>query len=229
MLSRSPTAKGAALGDDTLPQLIGSRLRRLRKDSGRSLASVAQQMGISSSALSQMETGALQPSVNRLVELVTVLGAPISAIFDDVSLLDRGADADVAVVTEPIPGVLVAAPEAASEAPLGEGVVYRRLTPVAIPGLDLFESTYPPGTSSSPDGAMLVHGGYESGHVVSGTLVFEFSEGEVELTAGGSLSFHATRPHRVANRTGEVAVAVWVTLRAGIGEQSSAPGGISAD
>lgn len=211
------------MDEANLPQQIGARLRRLRKESGRSLASVAQQMGISASALSQMETGAMQPSVNRLVELVTVLGAPISAIFDDVALLDRGDGADAATVTEPIPGVLVAAAESTAPAPLHEGVVYRRLTPVAIPGLDLFESTYPPGTSSSPDGAMLVHGGYESGHVVSGALVFEFTEGEVELGPGGSLSFHATRPHRVVNRTDAVAVAVWVTLLDGIRDEPPTP------
>lgn len=192
--------------------LIGSRLRRLRQESGRSLASVAEAIGVSSSALSQIETGAMQPSVNRLIEIVGVLGVPVAAIFDDVDVL-RTVAHDESGVTEPIPGVRVAPAGAGSTTELGQGVVYRRLTPAAVTGIDLFESTYPPGSSSSLDGAMLVHRGYEVGSVMSGTLQFEFSEGTVELGAGGSLSFWATQPHRIVNTSADVtAVAVWLTL-----------------
>jgi transcriptional regulator with XRE-family HTH domain len=201
----------------TLSTQIGSRLRRLRLGTGRSLASVAQELGISSSALSQMETGALQPSVNRLVELVGVLGVPVSAIFDDLDVFERPTEPAEDGAAEPIPGVLVSASESlAGVAHLGQGVTYRRLSPVALPGVDLFESTYPPGSSSSVDGAMLVHDGHETGSVLSGTLTFEFSEGSVRLGPGGSLSFAATRPHRVVNDTDEFAVAVWLTLPQGL-------------
>lgn len=191
---------------------IGPRLRRLRKSSGRSLASVAEAVGISSSALSQIETGAMQPSVNRLIEIVAELGAPVSAIFDDHDVLQPQALA--AGTSEPIPGVHVSVPDDVSSPVLGQGVVYRRLTPVSLEGIDLFETTYPPGTASSADGAMLVHAGYEMGAVVTGTLVFEFTEGVVELGPGGSLAFWATRPHRVVNPSPSVtAVAIWLTLR----------------
>ena len=84
---------------------------------------------------------------------------------------------------------------------------------VALDGIDLFESTYPPGASSSIDGAMLVHAGYETGRVVSGTLQFEFTDGTIELGPGGSLAFWATRPHRVVNATDAPAVAIWLTVR----------------
>ena len=104
--------------------------------------------------------------------------------------------------------------QGASAATLGQGVVYRRLAPVALDGIDLFESVYPPGAASSIDGAMLVHAGYEMGSVVRGTLRFEFSEGTVELGPGGSLAFWATRPHRVVNASDDLpAAAIWLTLR----------------
>lgn len=198
-----------------LPVRIGGRLRQLRLASGRSLASVAQLMGISSSALSQIETGTMQPSVNRLVELVAVLGVPISAIFDDLEVFARPTAVRESDATEPIPGVLVSR-GAEAVAHLGQGVTYRRLTPAAMTGVDLFESSYPPGTASSADGAMLVHPGYEFGTVVSGELTFEFTEGAVQLGPGGSISFDATRPHRVANESDAVAVAVWLTLPGGL-------------
>lgn len=200
------------MDEPLLSTQIGARLRKLRQATGRSLASVAQQMGISSSALSQIETGAMQPSVNRLVELVGVLGVPVSAIFDDLSVFaldDGGEDGDV---QEPIPGVLVSRGVEVAPAHLGQGVVYRRLSPSQLPGVTWFESTYPPGSSSSLDGAMLVHPGYESGHVVTGELTFEFTEGAVRLGAGQSLSFAATRPHRVVNETDAVAVSIWLTV-----------------
>ncbi|WP_159500367.1 helix-turn-helix domain-containing protein [Microbacterium sp. 18062] len=201
-----PERSEAAIG-------IGSRLRQLRTASGRSLASVAEAVGISSSALSQIETGVMQPSVNRLIEIVGVIGVPVSAIFDDYDVL-RPVELDAVAVAEPIPGVKVAAPGVVDSTILGQGVVYRRLTPVAFEGIDLFESTYPPLTASSVDGAMLVHSGYEMGSVVTGTLRFEFSEGSVELGPGGSLAFWATRPHRVVNESADAtAVAVWLTLR----------------
>lgn len=198
--------------ESQLPAQIGARLRRIRLAGGRSLASVAHEMGISSSALSQIETGAMQPSVNRLVELVGVLGVPVSTIFDELDVFSPDISDRSANVTEPIAGVLVAGAGEAAPAHLGQGVVYRRLSPAALPGLDYFESTYPPGASSSVDGAMLVHEGYETGAVRAGDLTFEFTEGSVRLGPGGSLSFAATRPHRVVNETDAVAVAVWLTI-----------------
>lgn len=198
--------------EQQLPTQIGARLREIRTALGRSLASVAQEMGISSSALSQIETGAMQPSVNRLIELVGVLGVPVSSIFDDTSVFAPHLDAEEGEVSEPLEGVLVAQPDGTEAAHLGQGVTYRRLSPAALPRVEWFESTYPPGSSSSIDGAMLVHAGYESGHVVSGELTFEFTEGAVRLGPGGSLSFAATRPHRVVNATDEVAVAIWLTV-----------------
>ncbi|RLK52281.1 helix-turn-helix domain-containing protein [Microbacterium telephonicum] len=193
---------------------IGARLRQLRLAQGRSLASVAQAVGISSSALSQIETGAMQPSVNRLIEIVGEVGVPVSAIFDDYDVLHP--KAAPAGSTEPIPGVRVtsSAVEAGEGATLEQGVVYRRLSPVGLDGIDLFESVYPPGASSSVDGAMLVHSGYEVGSILRGRLRFEFTEGSVDLGAGDSLAFWATRPHRVVNEsTDAVASAIWLTLR----------------
>jgi Predicted transcriptional regulators len=190
--------------------LIGRRIRAARQASGRSLASVAEAVGISSSALSQIETGTMQPSVNRLIELVGEIGVTVSAILDDYEVFTPQAIA--AGTSEPIRGVHVSKGTVDAQT-LGQGVIYRRLMPVSPDGIDLFESTYPPGASSSVDGAMLVHAGYETGRVVSGTLRFEFTEGTLELGPGDSLSFWATRPHRVLNASDAPAVAVWLTLR----------------
>ncbi|MEV7694759.1 helix-turn-helix domain-containing protein [Microbacterium sp. NPDC089189] len=198
--------------DGSLSVQIGDRLRRLRLAGGRSLGAVAAHLGISSSALSQIETGAMQPSVKRLVELVGVLDVPLSAVLDDVAYFSPAMDELPAGVTEPVAGVFVADAATSEGAHLAEGITYRRLSPLRLPGVDWFESTYPPGTSSSLDGAMLVHRGLESGRVERGELTFEFAEGAIRLAAGATISFRATLPHRVLNDTAEVAVATWLTV-----------------
>ncbi|MCC4908582.1 helix-turn-helix domain-containing protein [Microbacterium sp. cx-59] len=198
--------------DAPMPVQIGERLRRLRQAGGRSLASVAGELGISSSALSQIETGAMQPSVKRLVELVGILGAPVSAIFQEIAIFAPDLDQRPPGVTEPLPGVRVAQRADDGAARLAEGVTYRRLSPMLLPGVDWFESTYPPRTSSSPDGAMLVHSGLESGRVERGELTFEFTDGAIRLGEGASISFTAALPHRVVNETDAVAVATWITV-----------------
>ncbi len=155
----------------------------------------------------------MQPSVNRLIEIVGVLGAPVAAIFEDYAVLHPVA-VDDAESSEVLPGVLVRHPSTTTPTELGQGVLYRPLAPVGLNGVDLFESIYPPSSSSSVDGAMLVHQGYEIGSVMSGTLQFEFTEGTVELRAGGALSFWARRPHRIVNASStETATAIWLTLR----------------
>ena len=211
-----------------VPTQIGPRLRTLRVATGRSLSSVAHELGISSSALSQIETGVMQPSVNRLIELVGVLGVPVSAIFDDADRFAPRPHDDHSDVTEQLPGVLVAHAGGISPAELAQGVTYRRLSPASLPGVDWFESTYPPGSSSSIDGTMLVHAGYESGWVARGELTFEFADGKVRLGPGESLSFPASRPHRVVNDTGEPAVAIWLTLT-GVGTLTGTAAAAVAD
>ncbi|WFE21809.1 helix-turn-helix domain-containing protein [Solwaraspora sp. WMMD937] len=197
-----------------VPLAIGARIRELRLRAGRSLASVAQQVGISSSALSQIETGSMQPSVNRLVEIVSAIGFPVTALFASHQEPPVVVEPDDGTVLEVFPGVLVTAASRQARLGLGQGVVYRRLSPVQIPGIDVFETYYPPGAASSVDGAMLSHAGHEVGSVIAGTLTFEFSEGAVEVSAGGSLSFPAQRPHRVVNNSLDTpGVSVWLTVR----------------
>lgn len=196
------------------PAFIGARIRELRIASGFSLTSVATSVGISASALSQIETGALQPSVNRLIEIVGELNVPLAAVFEQHTVLISPSIDDEVKSREVFESVLVATPRDISSVILGEGVVYRRLSPVAVDGVEMFESVYPPGSSSSLDGSMLVHNGFEIGNVMAGELTFEFEEGGITLKKGGSISFPAEKPHRVVNQSREAAAsAVWITIR----------------
>ncbi len=192
---------------------LGARIRQLRSDAGMSLTSVARRLGISASALSQIETGAMQPSVSRLVEIMAVLDLPLSMVFDESLASSFPPPYPSPTTDEPVPQVSVARAVRTPTVGLEEGVVYRRLGPQPVPGAEYFESTYPPGAASGDEGTFLVHSGLETGVVTAGTLTFQFTDGEVELGPGDSICFPAAKAHRIVNRTDGVAVATWLTVR----------------
>lgn len=191
---------------------IGARLRSLRQGSGLSLSAVARRLGVTPSALSQIETGAMHPSVSRLVEIMAVLGQPLSLVFDETLASAFPPGYTVPATAEPLSSVTVVRGGHDASVGLGSGVVYRRLAPRPLPNTEYFESTYPPGAASGAAGTFLVHAGVETGIVTVGCLTFQFPDGEVELAAGDSLCFPAAKGHRVVNRTAAVAVATWLTV-----------------
>jgi HTH-type transcriptional repressor of puuD len=211
-------------GDEALSanESLGRRLRELRSQSGLSLRALARSLDISASAVSQIETGVMVPSVNRLIAIVTALGVPLSAAFEAPGADSAASRAPADTVSEKLAG-LTDRPVAAdgyvisragrvNDMNLETGVVYRRLSPGPVPGLEIFESTYPAGSTGSAHGDLIRHDGVEIGSITSGTLTITFESDLVTLSAGDSITFPATRPHRLSNRSGEPCVAVWVIV-----------------
>lgn len=56
------------------PETFGARLSRLREDAGLSQSALARRIGVSQSAVSQMEAGDRSPSYGMLVQLAEALG-----------------------------------------------------------------------------------------------------------------------------------------------------------
>ncbi|KQQ03761.1 MULTISPECIES: helix-turn-helix domain-containing protein [unclassified Rathayibacter] len=190
-------ALAAAVGDR---ERLGARLRDLRLASGMSLRALAGDLGISASAVSQIERGAMQPSVGRLIAMVGALGVPLSAVFDE---------------SAPAPALIETAVVRAGEvAPvtLDGGVLFRRLAPGPIDAVDFFESTYPPGSTSTAHRQFLRHDGFEVGTVTLGELTVEFEDEIVVLAAGDAITFPCERPHRMVNRGTGTAIATWLIV-----------------
>lgn len=182
---------------------FGARIRALRRARGTSLRALAGELGISPSALSQIERGTMRPSVTRLIQIVSRLDAPLAAVFDPDTTGARQLDDDVVIAR----GADIPMLE------LGQGVRYRRLTPETVPGMEIYECTYPPGAESTQDGEFLRHSGHELGSVLSGTLVVEVGDDSHELAAGDAIKFPSATPHRIANHGAVPAIAVWVNLQ----------------
>src|ERR1700744_4437794 len=68
--------------DGLTPEKLGARLRELRTGAGVSLRARAGRLGISPSAVSQIERGVMRPSVSRLIAYVGAIGVPLSAVFE---------------------------------------------------------------------------------------------------------------------------------------------------
>lgn len=211
-------------GDEALSanESLGRRLRELRSQSGLSLRALARSLDISASAVSQIETGVMVPSVNRLIAIVTALGVPLSAAFEAPGADSSASRASADTLGEKLAGLtdhpvaadgyVISRAGRVNDMNLETGVVYRRLSPGPVPGLEIFESTYPAGSTGSAHGDLIRHDGVEIGSITSGTLTITFESDLVTLSAGDSITFPATRPHRLSNRSGEPCVAVWVIV-----------------
>ena len=189
---------------------LGARLRELRLARGLSLRSLATRLDISPSAVSQLERGARRPSVSRLLTIVQVLEVPLADVFATGASAARGG-----TVAAPPRSVVVQRADESRPVVLGGGVVFRRLSPGHLRGVDFFESTYPPGASATGVNDLVTHEGYEVGTVVSGELTIEFPDERIVVRAGDSVTFPCDLPHRLGNRGDIDAVATWLIVHPG--------------
>jgi len=95
---------------------------------------------------------------------------------------------------------------------LDSGVTWESLTAIRNEKTDFMFVRYDVGGSSTMEGRLIRHVGTEYGYVLSGTLEVTLSFDTYRLSAGDSISFDSSRPHRLAN-IGDVPVeAIWVNL-----------------
>src|SRR5438034_10660150 len=109
---------------------VGQRLRAERERHGLSLRELARRLGISPSALSQIETGKSRPSVGTLYAIVTELRMSMDVLFG--GRLD-GADAPAAAPATSDP---VQRAETRTAVQLESGVRWERLTAHAEADVD---------------------------------------------------------------------------------------------
>jgi len=202
---------------EKLPSELPRRLRAERERHQISLRELARRLGVSASAISQIETGRVQPSVAMLYSIVNELDISMDELFDrDVEHARRGGNR-----SEPSDSSPVVTMDARVEIELGKGVTWQRLTAEADLNVDFLFVTYEAGGSSSPDGQLMRHLGHEYGLVLTGSLEVTVGFETHVLGEGDSISFASTTPHRLRN-VGDVPVTgVWIV----VGRQGSGPGG----
>ena len=182
-------------------QEVGRRLREARARGGLSQRELATRVGLSPSAVSQIETGASQPSVRTLWALAAELSLSLDELLDHrPAASHESRDRRLLHRTD----------RAALE--LNTGVRLERLTPEPDSLLDFLHLTYPPGSHLNAYGRLMRSGGIEMGVVLSGELDVTTGSKRFRLGPGDSIALPWDEPHRFVNNGSEPVSCVWAIL-----------------
>jgi transcriptional regulator with XRE-family HTH domain len=202
---------------------VGARLRAHRERSGVGLRELARRLGVSPSAISQIETGRSRPSVSTLYAIVSELGMSLDELFSGSSPGQRerapageraGAAEDQARSEDPSQAVehYVQRADSRRALELETGVRWERLTRHADRFADFLYVIYDIGGSSSQGDRFIRHSGREYGLVLSGKLEVTVGFESHVLGPGDSISFDSTDPHCLRNVGNEPVHGVWFVI-----------------
>lgn len=176
-------------------QDIGARVRSLRKRKGFTLAKMANECGCSPSLLSQIETGAVNPSFSTMESISGALGVSLAElVYDEAN--DRGNT--FCLVRSHGKKILTTQ----------GGVRFYLLSRGIDLPFEFVQNEWPPGTSTGEE--PYTHKGQECGFVLEGELEVEIYGETSHLKPGDSITLYSNVPHRVSNRGKKTAKAVWV-------------------
>lgn len=176
-------------------EIVGPRMRELRKAKGLTLKQLASLTNLSVGYLSQLERQDADPSVRSLNVIGKALGVGINWFFPDP---ENEADPESGIVVR---GTRRRALRFES------GVRDELLCPSLSGELEMILTTFASGASSGD--ALYFHKGEEGGYVVQGVLELTVDDKIMILKAGDSFCFASTRPHRYFNPGDNDTVLVW--------------------
>jgi transcriptional regulator with XRE-family HTH domain len=156
-------------------QVLATNLRTLREQAGLSLSELARRSDIAKGTLSQLETGAGNPTIETVFSLSNALGVPVSTLLADPApdvVLVRSTDLDVLS---------------------SNAVDLRMLRRLDFPDtvLELYDQRVRPGATQHSPG----HPGREHVTVITGTLKVGPPNAPYTLGPGDYVSFSAQSPH----------------------------------
>jgi transcriptional regulator with XRE-family HTH domain len=185
MAEQDPGA-GALGAEPHAPAELGRTVRAQRERRHLTIAALARKVGVSAAAISQIESGAVQPSVATLRKLAASLEIPVFRLFlpveaEAVGVVRRGSRVTIG---RPSPGE-----------PGTRGARYELLSPSMHGQLEVMEVTMGPGQASAPE--TLSHAGEECLVILRGRGALEFGDSVIDLRAGDAATFQGTIPHRL--------------------------------
>jgi len=184
-----------ALLQSVLPE-IGKILRLFREKINKNQGEVATKAGISTSMLSQIERGAVSPSIDTLVAVCVALDLDVADLFRRIS-------------PEPPLRILRRGRRLFTSA---KGVRFEQLSRSADAShpAELLLVEIAPGKQAgvSDNG----HEGVEMGYVLEGNATLVVNATEFELSEGDSVSYNSHLPHKLVNTGTTTFRAVWNAL-----------------
>jgi transcriptional regulator with XRE-family HTH domain len=157
---------------------IAASLRRERERTGLSLTEVARRAGIAKSTLSQLESGAGNPSVETLWALGVALGVPFSQLVDP-----------------PVPQVRVVRANEGARIPSDQAVFAGTLLAAGSPHArrDVYRIEIEPGAIRKAEAH--IPGSIEHLIVAAGRMRVGPADGPIELGPGDYVTFRGDIPH----------------------------------
>jgi mannose-6-phosphate isomerase-like protein (cupin superfamily)/DNA-binding XRE family transcriptional regulator len=146
------------------------------------IASLARKVGVSAAAISQIESGAVQPSLTTLRKIAASLGVPVFRLFLPV-------ESEAVKLVRRADRMTMGRPQS--------GARYQLLSPSLHGQLEVMEVSMDPGQESAPE--LLSHAGEECLVVISGRGALELSDAVIDLHAGDAATFQGSIPHRLRN------------------------------
>ncbi|MDI6023254.1 cupin domain-containing protein [Leucobacter sp. UT-8R-CII-1-4] len=155
---------------------IGKRLRAARLAQRITLEEASEATGLSKGFISRVERDLTSISVASLVSYCEVLSLPIGSLFEstETHLVRAGSGPHINLG--------------------GTGADERLLSPRTESRVQMVRSVYRPGGDGGPE-LYTLNSEIEIVHILTGSIALRFSDREVELEAGDTLTFNANEPH----------------------------------
>jgi DNA-binding XRE family transcriptional regulator len=171
----------------------GRYLRRLRQRRGLTLASLAAQVGLSESFLSQLERGRTGVSLDSLARLAHALDIRVADLFEP----------------DHTRGAHVVRGDARPQLDVWHLGRKTLLTPRRCEHLEVMICRLEPGGATGEE--PFTHGDSdELLLILEGAIDLELDSDVHHLEASDSITFRTSVPHRTVNRSGQVAEGLWV-------------------
>ena len=180
--------------DDTS---LGARLRRRRKELGRTMQDIATTSGLTVGFISQIERDISRPSLSSLYAVAKALDTNVDQFVSQAPRRDH---------------LVTTRSDSRTKFSLGAtDPVYEFLEPgFAEAKLNACITHVPPGFASE----VMRHEGEDFVYLIAGSMIYVVDGVEYPLQAGDTLHFASTVPHASRNAGETVAVELWVgTMR----------------
>jgi transcriptional regulator with XRE-family HTH domain len=170
--------------DDAVPDAatIGEGIRRERLRRGLTLAQLATQVNLTVSALSQIERGASDPSLNSLRRIAQAFDVPMFQFLVGTTTRD--------IVVRHDKRIRLTFPNRELE--------YRLVSADTSGEFEVLSLTLTPGSTTSRHATP--HASEECSVVIKGRIIAEVAGQLYELSAGDSIKIHRELPHKFTNQ-----------------------------
>lgn len=170
---------------------IGAKLRATRLSQGLTIAHVSETTGLTKGFISRLERDETSPSVATLVMICQVLSLPIGSLFDRPT------------------GEVISLADAPRINLGGIRAVERLITPRDEERFQLLRSALEPGASGGND-LYAINCDVEAVHVLRGGITLRFSNRDVVLEVGDTLTIPGREPHTWVNHLDAESEVIWV-------------------